>query len=292
VPPTGSYVQFNQTVIRFEVDIPDEYIVENFFVSKLFEFIEFKLNHVSIQSKSSSNDNIISTFMQHRMNYADRVYDNMGPLEGYWSSKSLNSSELYELEQPDDAPAVNSTRRGHSEVSLRQMGAYKNSSTGKWRYCFIAKLNFPFAKTRHPLPRECPFQLIFHRATSNKSLLSLKLNAGGDDLGGFKDHSITLMNPVLVLALANSSYYDSKYTSHKLPRLNWPFTQNVVRRDTLLEGVAYHKVKISDGPLPAAICFGFMKPDAWEGSYTGTITHFNPQNIERFDLQLNAKDGF
>ena len=44
MPPTGSYVQFNQTVIRFEVDIPDEYVVENFFVSKLFEFIEFKLN--------------------------------------------------------------------------------------------------------------------------------------------------------------------------------------------------------------------------------------------------------
>ena len=289
MPPTGSYVQFNQTVIRFEVDIPDEYIVENFFVSKLFEFIEFKLNHVAIQSKSSANDNIISNFMQHRMNYADGVFNNMGPLEGYWSTKSLNSSELYTLDQPTSPPDIGQTRRGHPEVSLRQMGAYKNAVTGKWRYCFISKINFPFAKTRHPLPRECPFQLIFHRATSNKALLSVKLDNDGNDIGGFTEHSIPLLNPVLVLALANSSYYDSKYSTHKLPRLNWPFTQNVVRRDTLLEGVAYHKVKISDGPLPSAICFSFMRPEAWEGSYTGTITHFNPQNIERFDLQLNAK---
>ena len=49
IPPTGNYVRWDQSVLRFQVDIPIEYVPENFFVEKLWNFIELRVNHITVQ---------------------------------------------------------------------------------------------------------------------------------------------------------------------------------------------------------------------------------------------------
>ena len=118
--------------------------------------------------------------------------------------------------------------------------------------------------------------------------MSVHLDNDNNDIGGFSDYSITMINPILRLSLGSSSFYDSKYSPHKLPRLNWPFNQISVRRDTLLQGIGTFKIKISDGPLPSAIAFGLMDPTQFEGSFTESITNFGVMGLESFNLQIDG----
>ena len=286
--PTGSYVRFNQTVLAFDVLIPESYVPENHFVQKLFEFVEFKYNHVTLISKTSQNDNIMSAHVLHRMNHQDKTFENLGPLEGLWSSKSPKSETLYLQEQSKTPPAIGQVRRDHSEVKLREMGSDYIAGSKSYKYSFIAKINFPFSASKHPLPRNVPWQIIFHRASAKKALMSVHLDANNDDQGAFSDYSITMINPILRLSLASSNFYDKKYAPHKLPRINWPFNQVSVRRDTLLQGIGTFKIKISDGPLPSAIAFGLMDPAQFDGSFTESITNFGVMGLECFNLQIDG----
>lgn len=281
-------MRFNQTVLKFDVLIPESYIPENHFVQKLFEFVEFKYNHVTLISKTSQNDNIMASYVLHRINHQDKTFENLGPLEGLWSSNSPKSETLYTTEQTDSAPAVGKVRRDHPEVKLREMGSDYVAASKSYKYSFIAKINFPFASSRHPLPRNVPWQLIFHRASAKKALMSVHLDENNNDLGQFNDFSIKMINPILQLSLASSNFYDGKYAPHKLPRINWPFNQISVRRDTLLQGIGTFKIKISDGPLPSAIAFGLMDPNQFDGSYTESITNFGVMGLESFNLQIDG----
>lgn len=300
IPPAGAFIQLQNTTLQFECLIPSDFVVENQFCQKLIEFCEFKISHVTVQQKSSENDNLITSFMQQRINLPDGQLDKLGMLEGYYSSNSLSARTLYSdtgLTDDEKAklPAVGEVRDHHPEVSLRRKGASKETvvvdgvSRECYRYQFICKLNTPYARIKHPLPRMAPLTITFHRAPAAKSLISLKLNAQHQNTASYPFQSIKLINPTLCLALAHSAYYDRKYTAHRLERILFPFSEMSIRRDTLLAGQSDFKLKLSDGPLPTQITFGLMKPENWDGSYESSITHFKPFGLTYFDLQVRDK---
>lgn len=43
IPPAGAFIQLNNSVLKFQCLIPEEFLVENLFCQKLIEFIEFKV---------------------------------------------------------------------------------------------------------------------------------------------------------------------------------------------------------------------------------------------------------
>ena len=236
--------------------------------------------------------------MLNRMNLPNGILDHIGMLEGYYSASSQSARTLYDYVEnlTDDEraalPAVNQVRDHHPEVQLRRKGSSKETvmldgvSRECYRYSFICKLNSPFAKTKHPLPREAPICITFHRAPANKALISLKLDGQHRNSANYPFHSIKLINPELCLSMAQSEYYDRKYTPHKLERLSFPFSEITIRRDTLVAGQSDFKLKLSDGPLPTHITFAFLKPDSWDGSFESSITHFKPYGLTSFDLQF------
>ena len=253
---------------------------------------------MAVQQKSSENDNIISAFMLNRMNIPNGLLDNIGMLEGYYSSNSQSARTLYNYDdgltdaEKTALPAVGEVRDHHPEVELRRKGAHKETVTldGEsrecYRYAFICKLNSPFAKTKHPLPREAPLCITFHRAPAAKSLISLKLNGSHKNVASYPYPTIKLINPELCLSMAQSEYYDRKFTPHKLDKISFPFSEITIRRDTLVAGQADFKLKLSDGPLPTHITFAFLKPENWDGSFESSITHFKPFGLTSFDLQV------
>ena len=297
IPPAGAFVLLQNSTLQFECLIPEEFVVENQFSQKLIEFCEFKISHVTVQQKSSENDNLITSYMQQRIHLPDGQLDKLGMLEGYYSSNSPSARTLYSenglsAEEVAKLPAVGEVRDHNPEITLRRKGASRENvvmdgvSRLCYRYQFISKLNSPYAKTKHPLPRMAPLTITFHRAPAAKSLLSLKLNAQHQNIADYPFNSIKLINPTLCLAMAHSEYYDRKYTPHKLERIFFPFSEMSIRRDTLVAGQSDFKLKLSDGPLPTQITFGLMKPDQWDGSYETCITHFKPFGLQYFDLQV------
>ena len=302
IPPAGAYIQLQNSTLQFECLVPEEFVVENNFCQKLIEFCEFKISHMTLQQKSSENDNLITSYMQQRINLPDGQLDKLGMLEGYYSSNSKSARSLYSgtglsLDEVAKLPAVGQVRDHDPEISLRRKGASKESVVmdGETRVCyryqFICKLNSPYAKTKHPLPRMAPLTITFHRAPAVKSLISLKLDAQHQNQASYPFSSVKLINPSLCLAMAQSDYYDRKYASHKLERIFFPFSEMSIRRDTLVAGQSDFKLKISDGPLPTNITFGLMKPEHWDGSFESSITHFKPFGLQSFDLQVSIKNN-
>ena len=235
--------------------------------------------------------------MQNLINLPDGALSKLGVLEGYFSSHSQSARTLYSTaDLPADEiakqPAVGEVREHHPEVTLRRKGAHKENATldGKsiecFRYQFICKLNLPYAKTKHPLPRNAPISITFHRAPSEKALMSLKLNEQHKNTATYPFSTIKLINPTLCLSMAHSEYYDRKYVPHKLERIFFPFSEMSIRRDTLVAGQSDFKLKLSDGPLPTHITFGLMKPENWDGSFETSITRFKPYGLSSFDLQV------
>ena len=232
--------------------------------------------------------------MNTRMNYSDNTINKIRSLEGYWSSSSQSSVQLYSNEIPlsnSDGteyqnPAVGQTRRHHSECKKREIGSWLSADGATRRYLFISRINIPFTDTRHPLPRHIPIQIIFHRAKACKSLMSVKLNGHSQDVGGFNKPTVPLISPVLQLTLAQSPYYDKRLAPHKLNNISFPFLEQSVRRMNLDAGQSHFKFKIGDGPLPNQIAFGITKPDYFDGSYTHSITRFKPYHLEQFELQV------
>ena len=236
--------------------------------------------------------------MLNRMNLPNGVLDNIGILEGYYSEHSQSARTFYDYDdnlsdsEVAALPAIDQVRAHHPEVQLRRKGASKETvmlgghSRECYRYTFICKLNSPFAKTKHPLPREAPICITFHRAPAEKALMSLKLNGHHKNTASYPFPTIKLINPELCLSMAQSDYYDRKYTPHKLEKLSFPFSEITIRRDTLVAGQSDFKLKLSDGPLPTHITFAFLKPESWDGSYESSITHFKPFGLTSFDLQV------
>ena len=255
IPPAGAFIQLQNSTLQFECLIPCEFVVENQFCQKLIEFCEFKISHVTVQQKSSENDNIITSYMQEKINMPEGQLNQLGMLEGIYSSNSQSARTLYSDDGLSDEektalPTVGELRDHHPEVTLRRKGAAKETvvldgvSRVCYRYQFICRLNSPYAQTKHPLPRMAPLTITFHRAPAAKSLISLKLNAHHQTTDVYPYPTIKLINPTLCLAMAHSEYYDRKYTPHKLEKIFFPFTEFSIRRDTLVAGQADFKLKL------------------------------------------------
>ena len=48
-------------------------------------------------------------------------------------------------------------------------------------------------------------------------------------------------------------------------------------------------MNIFSGPLPSAIAFGLISPEAFKGDYTRDSTNFKNHGLETFDLQVDAR---
>ena len=228
IAPTGCFLQLSETKLSFCVDVPVEFIPQNFFASKLFEFVEVRVNHMTVSAKSSDNDYFLTDYFTTRMNYDGLSLKTTGALEGYFGPENVDSSiviadEKYQQERQQFCSDI--TRDGNQ---------YK-------RYHIIMKLNIGLAMTAKPLPKEVLLKLIFYRNTPNKSLLQV----GQTDV----TPKLELINPILHASFIESQYYDSKLALRKIPKIRFPYIERTIRRELLLDGIDQFKIKLAEGNL-------------------------------------------
>ena len=295
--PNGYYAILNESRLKFEVDIPDSYVVQNFFCAKLFTHIEIVCNHTNLSYKSTENDHALSVYFSTIINSEEINLKTTGNLDGYWSNNTLGSTSFYKRMLPeDDSTAVEDIRRHHPEVRAREVGStsytirnIKGEETGFKRYFFMHKLDFGLAQRDHPLPKEVKLRIIFYRAQPKKSLLSVQLNAQDQDVGGYKERSIPFINPVLQVKYAESKKYDKRYSSHRISRVKFPFLTKTIRREVLHKGIANFSITIANGKLPNGLCFAFTTPELFDGFITEPLTNFKAYSLRSFSLEFNSR---
>lgn len=282
VEPNNSYFSFDESYITFNVDVPVKFVPDNFFTALLFENLEVRVSYVTISDKCGEIDYPITKYVFDRINTPEPVLRTSGELEGYWSTRNFDSasliSQLTKTESIDSQNEVN-LRQEHSQPKTIDNKEYK-------RYYFKMPINCGLAMDSRPLPKDVPLKFIFYRANAEKSLMSIVEESDHADL---KTRTVTINDPQLVACMTTSDYYDRKYGSHRIERLDFPFVSPLVRQDIMKEGQSSFKFTVSNGTLPTAMVCLLMQPEAVTGNYRESMLDFKSHNLESVDLQIDSR---
>ena len=284
IQPCNQYLLLDKSRLAFYVDIPERFVPENYFTAKLFEYCEVRLNHITINNKTSDNDYHLTTYFLTRINFDESTLKTTGSLDGYWSWRNYDSDTLL-IQQSNAKESINS----HFEVNLRRANVRDITIDSKRykRYYFICRLNCGLAMTSRPIPKDVPIKLIFYRAEASKSLLSIIEDKANDE--PFPTRTIPIQDPQFIACMTKSDYYDRKYASYRLPKLDFPFIQPSVRRELLNKGLDQFKIRISDGPLPIALGLAIMTTEGFTGDIRKSSTNFKMHNLDWLDIQINSR---
>ena len=221
-------MQLSESKLSFCVDVPIDFVPQNYFASKLFEYAEVRVNHMTVSAKSSDNDYFLTDYFTTRMNFDGSSLKTTGSLEGYFEPDNIDSSVII-----DDDNKI-AERREFARSIIRDDGSLH------YRYHIIMKLNIGLAMTTKPLPKEVPLKLILYRNTPNKAIIKAKADSPVIP-------ELELKNPVLQASFIESYYYDNRLALRKIPKTRFPFIERTIRRELLQDGVDQFKIKLAEG---------------------------------------------
>ena len=130
--------------------------------------------------------------------------------------------------------------------------------------------------------------MTFNRAKASKSLLQIAPQRNGKDFK-YEFDSVPLVNPILEAYFVESRKADQFYRKVDLYDVRVPFLDYSIRRELLTEGIADHRLKLFEGPLPSVVLFAFQKPERFDGSFELSPLRFERNNLQSFELNVDGQ---
>ena len=280
--PDKRYLQLNESILKFGVEIPQEFVPTNYCAATLFQNLELYINHELVSHKSSDSDYFLSEYFFKKEGF-NAPYDETAFItEGYFSENDHDSESYHNSGTPTKAaPLYKSIFRGSATSEVREGVTY-------YKYYFCCTINHGLSKQDKPLPAGIPITMTFNRAKASKSLLQIIPQRAGKDYK-YEYDSIPLINPVLEAYFVESKKADQFYNKVDLYDVRLPFLDYSIRRELLTEGVAEHRLKLFEGPLPSVVLFVFQTPERFDGSFDLSPLRFERHNLQSFELNVDGQ---
>ena len=157
-----------------------------------------------------------------------------------------------------------------------------------YKYFFCCTINHGLSKQDKPLPAGIPITMTFNRAKASKSLLQIVPQRDGKNYG-YEFPAVPLINPSLEAYFVESKKADQFYAKVDLYNIRVPFLDYSIRRELLTEGIAEHRLKLFEGPLPSVALFAFQKPERFDGSFDMSPLRFERNTLESFELNVDGQ---
>ena len=280
--PDKRFLLLNETVLKFGVEIPQEFVPSNYFAATLFQNLEFYINHELVSHKSSDSDYFLSDFFFKKEAF-NAPYDETALItEGYFEDNDHDTDSYYRSGSATEASDLYKSYFRKSAVSEEREGVTY------YRYYFCCIINHGLSKQDKPLPAGIPITLTFNRTKASKSLLQINPERGGKAYK-YEFDSVPLINPVLDAYFVESKKAEQFYAKVDLYNIRVPFLDYSVRRELLSEGIAEHRIKLFEGPLPSVVIFAFQKPERFDGSFNLSPLKFERNNLQSFELNVDGQ---
>ena len=280
--PDKRYLQLNETVLKFGVEIPQEFVPTNYFAATLFQNLELYINHELVSHKSSDSDYFLSEYFFKKEGFNAPYDESAFITEGYFENNDHDSDSYHSSGTPTKAaPLYKSIFRKSAIAETREGITY-------YKYYFCCTINHGLAKQDKPLPAGIPITMTFNRAKASKSLLQIAPQRNGKDLK-YEFDSVPLVNPILEAYFVESRKADQFYRKVDLYDVRVPFLDYSIRRELLTEGIADHRLKLFEGPLPSVVLFAFQKPERFDGSFELSPLRFERNNLQSFELNVDGQ---
>ena len=280
--PDKRYLLLNETILKFGVELPEEFLPSNFFAATLFQNLELYINHELVSHKSSDSDYFLSEYFFKKEAFNKPYDENAFTTEGYFEDRDHDLTDYFKNGKPTGAStAFKILFRQNAVPEVRDGVTY-------YKYYFCCTINHGLAKQDKPLPAGIPITLTFNRTKAEKSLLQIEPQRAGNNYT-YEHESVPLINPVLEAYFVESKKAEQFYSKVDLYDVRIPFLDYSIRRELLSEGVAEHRVKLFEGPLPSVVIFGFQTPDRFDGSFSLAPIEFEQHGLESFQVNVDGQ---
>ena len=280
--PDKRFLLLNETVLKFGVEIPQEFVPSNFFAATLFQNLEFYINHELVSSKSSDSDYFLSEYFFKKEAFSGPYDETAFITEGYFDDTDHDSDTYHRSGTATQIANIYKKMFRTSAVSeVREGVTY-------YRYYFCCTINHGLSRQDKPLPAGIPITLTFNRAKASKSLLQISPQRTGKAYK-YEFDTVPIINPVLDAYFVESKKAEQFYGKVDLYNIRVPFLDYSIRRELLSEGIAEHRIKLFEGPLPSVVLFAFQKPERFDGSFDLSPLKFERNTLQSFELNVDGQ---
>jgi hypothetical protein len=162
IEPDKRSLILGKTFLKLYVEIESEYVPDNNFGNKLFEFLDLNINYEDVSYKCSINDYDYTSHIKNKL-FRNPGYLRHIKFEGHFDSVSLDSSELKQEK------TLVENRRGEKFTKSEEIDG-KTVDKVFYRYVLVLPINHGLCDDNLPLPPGVHVRLTFHRAKANKGM--------------------------------------------------------------------------------------------------------------------------
>ena len=260
----------NKIIIKGSIEMHKDYVVENGFVSKLFDTLTVEVNSTSISHHKTSGDYWLSDYIYKYGNYNKESINSLCQPEGYFDVWNVDKTVMGQVE---------SAKQGLG-FDNRQLSP-NNGDIIKYYFAFVP--NFGFLRDTQPLMKGCELKLKFDRA---KSPISFVKKIDTDQ--PFPDN-IPITGCVAQTEWVSSPALRAHFETIDSSPIEYRFDDCQVYLKNLDQDQKTVRInQIRSGNLPTHIFAAIIDEDALSGDVEKSSTGFKCHGVSRFNISIDG----
>ena len=274
IEPDKRFLILGKSFIRFYVELSEDYVPDNNFTNKLFEYLDLNINYEDVNYKCSPNDYDLTSHIYNKI-YRNPGYLKNIKFEGQFDNFNYDSSEL-----KIHSDIVEKRRGVPFKKTIIVDGVSKEEK--HFRYMFLMPINHGLCNENQILPAGLHVRLTFHRARAMKALVDIS-----DSIIQYPENSIKLLDPTLNICWAYSTKLSSQMSKVNTSGLNIPFESSHVRHRVLDSGLSEHSIQIIQGKMPEMLVCFLMEPERFANESKLSSSKLERHDMTEFSLVLD-----
>jgi len=274
IEPDKRFLVLGKCYLQFQLELPVEFVPDNNFGNKLFEYLDLNVQYEDCSFKCSTNDYDYTSHVADKI-FRNPAYLNRVKFEGHYDNVNYDSSEL------KSSPKIVSHRRGEKYMKTITVDG-KVVTKEYYRYFLMLPINHGLCRENQVLPAGVHVRLSFHRANAKKALVDIS-----NEVIKFPQTVIPLIEPVLQVCWAFSPKLTQDMSKISSVGLNIPFESGHIRHRVLDDGLMEHNVQIIQGQVPKYMAFFLMEPDRFANDFKYSSTKMERHGLTQFSLVMD-----
>ena len=262
----------NKILIQGAIEVHKDYVVENGFVSKLFDTLTVEVNSTSVSHQKATGDYWLGDYIYKYGNYNKGAIESLCQSEGYFDVWNVDHAVM---------KTVTESKLGIGYEHRQLKTSTQSSDTIKYYFTFVP--NFGFLRDTQPLMKNCEIKLKFDRAKSQISFV--KKDETGEAFPVYLEIVDCVAQTEWVSSPALRAHFEKidnapieyRFDECQIYLKNIPQEQKTVRVN-----------QIRSGNLPSHIFAGIIDSDALNGSVDKSSTDFQCHGVERFNISIDG----
>ena len=275
IEPNKRFLNLSDSYLQFYVELEEDFIPDNNFGNKLFEYLDLSINYEDCTFKSSHND------YDYTSHIYDKIFRNHKHLEklkfeGHFDSFCYDSSEIKQV------PKLVANRRGEPFTKIVKDKDGNTSEKVFYRYLVMLPLNHGLCRGGQILPAGTHVRLTFHRAKPSKAVVDIS-----DQIISYDRSTISIIDPMFHGCWSSSNQLSEQMAKVNTSGLSIPFHSTHIRHRVLPSGSTDYSINISQGPLPEYMVFFLMEPERFANDLKLSSTKMARHGLTEFELTLD-----